>query len=62
VNHWLYQHNWIVTGARFGWADGAKALQTLITIDRRVQKLWGVGKQSEQVARHALAEVEARSH
>ncbi len=61
VNHWLYQHNWIVTGARFGWADGAQALQTLIAVDRRVQKLWGVGKQSEQVARHALAEVEARS-
>ena len=61
VNHWLYQHNWIVTGARFGWVDGAQALKTLIAVDRRVQKLWGVGKQSEQVARRALAEVEARS-
>lgn len=61
VNHWLYQHNWIVTGARFGWADGAAALRTLVTVDARVQKLWGVGAQSEQVAHRALADVEARS-
>lgn len=61
VGHWLYQHNWIVTGARFGWADGAEALRTLIAVDERVQKLWGVGVQSEQVARRALAEVEERS-
>ena len=27
VNHWLYQHNWIVTGAGFGWSHGAEALQ-----------------------------------
>ena len=60
VNHWLYQHNWIVTGARFGWADGAAALRTLVTVDARVQKLWGVGAQSEQVAHRALADVEAR--
>ena len=50
VNHWLYQHNWIVTGARFGWSDGAAALDTLVAVDARVQKLWGVGAQSEQVA------------
>ena len=61
VDHWLYQHNWIVTGARFGWADGARALRTLIAVDERVQKLWGVGSQSERVARRALAEVEERS-
>ena len=61
VNHWLYQHNWIVTGARFGWADGAEALRTLIAVDARTQKLWGVGVQSEQVARRALAEVEGRA-
>ena len=24
VNHWLYQHEWIVTGARFGWWRGAR--------------------------------------
>ncbi|MFL5945954.1 MAG: PASTA domain-containing protein [Gaiellaceae bacterium] len=57
VNHWLYQHTWIVTGAQFGWAHGAEALRTLIAVDRRVQKLWGVGTQSELVARGALAQV-----
>jgi len=61
VNHWLYQHNWIVTGARFGWADGAEALRTLVAVDARVQTLWGVGAQSEQVAHRALADVEERS-
>ena len=62
VDHWLYQHNWIVTGARFGWADGAEALRTLVAVDERVQQLWGIGAQSEQVARRALGEVEARSN
>ena len=61
VDHWLYQHNWIVTGAQFGWAHGADALRTLIAVDARVQKLWGIGDQSELVARKALAEVEERS-
>ena len=28
--HWLYQHAWIVTGARFGWWHGAAALRVLI--------------------------------
>ena len=61
VDHWLYQHTWIVTGAGFGWADGAAALRTLIAVDNRVQKLWGVGAQSEQVARQTLAKVKERS-
>ena len=61
VDHWLYQHNWIVTGAQFGWAHGAEALRTLVAVDARVQKLWGIGDQSELVARNALAEVEERS-
>jgi hypothetical protein len=61
VNHWLYQHNWIVTGAGFGWHDGSEALRVLIQVDERVQKLWGVGDKSEQVARRALAEVRARA-
>src|SRR6185436_15022384 len=26
ARHWLYQHTWIVTGARFGWWHGAQAL------------------------------------
>jgi len=57
VDHWLYQHTWIVTGAQFGWSHGAEALRTLIAVDRRVQKLWGVGRQSELVARRALGDV-----
>ena len=57
LNHWLYQHSWIVTGARFGWSGGEAALRRLIAVDERAQKLWGVGGRSEQVARRALVEV-----
>jgi PASTA domain len=60
VRHFLYQHTWIVTGARFGWWHGAEALRELISADRVAQKRWGIGKKSELVARSALAEVEAR--
>jgi hypothetical protein len=59
--HWLYQHAWIVTGAKFGWWHGAAALRVLIRVDRRVESLWGVGYRSEAVARRALAAVEARA-
>ena len=61
VDYWLYQHNWIVTGARFGWADGAEALRTLVALDKRVQALWGMGASSERLAAAALADIEARS-
>jgi hypothetical protein len=61
VQHWLYQHAWIVAGARFGWWHGAEALETLIGVDGRVQALWGIGARSEGVARTALAEVRANS-
>ena len=61
VSHWLYQHSWLVAGARFGWSNGAEALRTLIEVDRRTQSLWQLGVQSERVARAALAEVEARA-
>jgi hypothetical protein len=61
VKHWLYQNEWIVTGARFGWWHGAQALTTLIGVDRRAEALWGIGAKSEAVARGALAEVRARS-
>ena len=57
VQHWLYQHAWIVTGARFGWSHGAEALETLIRVDRRLEREWGVGGKSESVARAALARV-----
>ena len=61
VDHWLYQHNWIVSGAEFGWSHGAEALKTLVSVDKRVQSLWGVGGDSEAVARAALANVRAKS-
>jgi hypothetical protein len=59
--HWLYQHAWIVTGAKFGWWHGAAALQVLIRVDRRVESQWGIGYRSEAVARHALAAFQARA-
>ena len=61
VQHWLYQHSWIVTGAKFGWWRGAEALELLIEADRRAQATWGVGGQSAALARAALAQVEASS-
>lgn len=61
VRHWLYQHQWIVTGARFGWFRGAGALEILIRVDERVQRQWGIGSRSEAAARRALAAVRAKS-
>lgn len=61
VRHFLYQHTWIVTGAKFGWWHGAEALRELIAADRVAQQRWGIGRRSELVARRALAEVEARA-
>jgi len=57
VQRWLYQHAWIVTGARFGWSHGEQALVKLIAVDRSVERQWGVGGRSEAVARAALARV-----
>jgi cell division septation protein DedD len=61
VRYWLYQHAWIVTGAKFGWWHGAQALQILISVDRRVEQLWGIGSRSEAEARAALEFVKAHS-
>ena len=61
VQHWLYQHEWIVTGAKMGWWRGAEALQTLVAVDKRAQQLWGIGAKSEGVALQALAEVRAKA-
>ena len=61
VHHWLVQHAWIVTGAKFGWWRGEDALRILIAADRRARKVWGVGGRSERIARAALAQVEASS-
>jgi hypothetical protein len=61
VQHWLYQHTWIVTGAKFGWWHGAEALQTLIRIDQQVERRWSIGHKSEAVARAALAKVRRKA-
>jgi hypothetical protein len=61
VRHWLYQHEWIVTGARFGWWHGAEALEILIHVDEDVQRRWGIGAKSEAAARRALAAVRAKA-
>lgn len=61
VERWLFQHAWIVAGARMGWWHGDAALRTLVRADREVWRIWGIGARSEQVAKQALAEVEART-
>lgn len=61
VSHWLYQHAWIVTGARFGWSRGDEALRVLIRVDRDLERRWGIGSRSEAVARRALVEVERKA-
>jgi PASTA domain len=61
VDHFTYQHSWIVTGARFGWWHGAEALEVLIRVDQRVQARWGIGVKSEALARAALAYVKSHS-
>lgn len=61
LNHWLYEHAFIVAGARFGWWHGTEALEALIAVDRRAEALWGVGSQSRQTAEKALAEVRTRA-
>ena len=60
VQHWVYQHAWIVTGAGFGWSHGDGALVKLIAVDRQVERMWGLGYRSEAVARATLAEVRRR--
>lgn len=60
VDDWLYQHNWLVTGARFGWRNGDDALRILLRVDSTLQRRFGFGARSEQVARRALAYVESR--
>ena len=61
ARRWLYQHSWIVTGAKFGWWHGEQALVKLIAVDRRVERIWGMGHRSEAVARAALARVRRES-
>jgi hypothetical protein len=61
LDHFAYQHTWIVTGAKFGWWHGAEALRTLITVDQRLAERFEVGAEYETEARAALAEVLRRS-
>jgi hypothetical protein len=61
VKYWLYQHAWIVTGARFGWSGGGDALRILIAVDNDMQARWEIGARSEAVARATLAYVESKS-
>jgi hypothetical protein len=61
VRHWLYQHAWIVTGAQFGWWHGAQALQTLIAVDRQLERQWGIGGKSQAVASAALVQVSRKA-
>jgi PASTA domain len=61
VTHWLYQNEWIVTGAKLGWWRGAEALTTLIAVDRRAQQLWGIGSKSALQAENALRVARSRS-
>jgi hypothetical protein len=61
VSFWLYQHSWLVTGARFGWKDGDDALRILIRVDRGLDRRFGFGARSEAVAQRALAEILRRS-
>jgi hypothetical protein len=60
VRYWLYQHAWVVQGAKFGWWHGAEALKVLIQDDRHAEALWGIGAKSQEVATATLAAVEAR--
>jgi hypothetical protein len=61
VSHWIYQHAWVVTGAKFGWWHGAEALEILIRADDKTIALWGIGAKSQAAARAALAEVRAKA-
>jgi hypothetical protein len=61
AKYWLYQNEWIVAGAEFGWWRGAEALQTLIAVDLRSQKLWGIGAKSAAAAQQALRDMQARA-
>jgi hypothetical protein len=61
VRYWLYQHAWIVAGARMGWWHGSAALRTLERVDQQVWDVWGIGARSKQVAGLALSYVDSRS-
>jgi PASTA domain len=61
AKYWLYQNEWILTGAKLGWWRGSEALKTLVTVDDHAQTLWGIGAKSAAAARTALAEIAVKS-
>ncbi len=61
LDHFTYQHAWIVTGAEFGWWAGAEALEIVIQADEQLQQELGTGKKYEAIARAALAEVRQKA-
>lgn len=61
-HHWfLYQHAWVVTGARFGWWRGAEALRILAAVDRSLARSWPSARVQLAQAQSALAEVQRRA-
>lgn len=54
----LFQHAWVVTGARFGWWRGAEALRILVAADTVLARRWRSAAVHLREARVALAEVE----
>lgn len=60
MRYFVYQHNWVVYGARFGWQDGEAALRILVELDQTLERRWNVAHESEQSARAALAFVASR--
>jgi hypothetical protein len=61
LDHYTYQHAWVVTGAKFGWWHGDEALRILIQVDKQMQQTFHVGGKYEATARAALAEVTRKS-
>ena len=60
-HHFLYQHAWVVTGARFGWWHGADALRTLVAADGRLERQWRLAAAPRAEAERALVEVRRHS-
>ncbi len=57
VDWYLYQHEWVIAGAKFGWSQGAEALEVLIEVDLALYERWGIGARSADHARETLKEV-----
>ena len=60
-HHFLFQHAWVVTGARFGWWHGAEALRTLVAADRKLERQWRLEAAKRLEAERALVEVQSRT-